>query len=64
MERLIELIVYTVSLVMSVYGLSALDFNRFIRKGRVAAAYVLYLSVSFIMAYLLGKMLLVLIGHI
>lgn len=64
MDRIIEVIVYLVSFVISIYGLSAIDINRFIKKNAVAQTYVLYLAISFIMAYLLGNMLLVLMGHI
>ena len=59
----LKILVYLVAFVSSLYGLSALDFNRFLRKNKPAAGQVLYILIAFIMAYLLGNFLMSLIYY-
>lgn len=49
--------VYFVCFVFSLFGLSALDYNRFLKKGKVAQANILYILIAMIMAYLTGEFL-------
>ncbi len=49
--------IYLLSFIVSIYGLSALDFNRFIRQGRTVQAQVLYYVLACCLAYLLGSFL-------
>ena len=57
----IDYLVYLISLGLSMYGLSALDFNRFVKASKPMRAQTLYLILSFVLAYLLGSMILTLI---
>ena len=59
----LRVIVYLLSFVVSMIGLNALDLNRFIKKGHVASAWVLYFTVGMSMAYLLGSFLMSLIYY-
>lgn len=52
-----KVLIYFLSFVISIYGLNALDFNRFIKKGRVASTYVLYFVLACVLAYLFGQFL-------
>lgn len=47
--------IYLVMFAVSFYGLSALDFNRFLKKNPGPKAIVLYILIALIMAYLLGE---------
>ena len=47
--------IYLVSFVLSLFGLNALDFNRFVRQGRVTQAQLLYFILACALAYLLGN---------
>ena len=49
--------VYFVCFFFALYGLSALDFNRFLKKGKVSQANILYIIIAMICAYLLGEFL-------
>lgn len=53
-----RVIVYLVCFIGSLYGLSALDFNRFLKKGRSAQANILYMMLALALAYLTGNLLL------
>ncbi|MBR2577929.1 MAG: DUF1146 domain-containing protein [Erysipelotrichaceae bacterium] len=53
----LRVFVYLFSFIISLYGLSALDIDRFFRKGYVAAAWVFYFVMAMSMAYLLGSFL-------
>lgn len=53
----LKIIVYLVSYIACMYGLSALDFNRFLKQGKPAAAQILYILISLAMAYLVGNFL-------
>ena len=52
-----RVLIYLLSFTVSLYGLSALDFSRFIRQGRTAQAQVLYYVLACCLAYLLGSFL-------
>ena len=51
---ILKIVIYLLSFVLSLYGLSALDFNRFVKKGKIAQAQTLFILIAMIMAYLLG----------
>lgn len=51
----IRVAIYLASFVVSLFALSGIDFNRFIKKGKIAQAYVLYVAVAMMMGYLLGS---------
>ena len=54
----IDYLVYLIALALSMYGLSALDYNRFIKASKPMRAQTLYLILAFVLAYLLGSMIL------
>lgn len=49
--------IYLVALAASLYGLSAFDFNRFLKKNSGYNGTILYIILALIMAYLLGEFL-------
>lgn len=49
--------IYLVALAASLYGLSAFDFNRFLKKNSGYNGIILYIILALIMAYLLGEFL-------
>lgn len=51
----LKVVIYLVMFVVSFYGLSALDFNRFLKRNSGANATILYILIALIMAYLLGE---------
>lgn len=51
----IRVVVYLLSFAVSLYALHGVDFNRFIKKGRIAQAQTLYIIVAMMMGYLLGS---------
>lgn len=53
--------IYLICFVLSLYGLSALDFNRFVRQGKVLPAQVLYYIIACSLAYLMGNFLMAII---
>lgn len=52
-----KIILYLLCYIFVMLGLSAFDFNRFIKQNRVIEARVLYLIISFVLTYLLGSFL-------
>lgn len=58
MEYLINLVTYFLSFIASMYALSSVDFNKFLKKNRPAQAQALYLILAMVMAYLLGQFIL------
>ncbi len=50
-----KLLIYLLSFVLSLYGLSALDFNKLLKKGQVSQAWVLYFVAACSLAYLFGS---------
>lgn len=59
----LKILVYLVSYIACMYGLSALDFNRFLKQGKPAAAQILYILISLAMAYLVGNFLMSIIYY-
>ena len=59
----LQVTVYLFSFVVSLIGLNALDLNRFIKKGHVASAWVLYFVLGMSLAYLLGSFLMSIIYY-
>ena len=59
----LRVIVYLFSFVLSLIGLNALDFNRFIKKGKVVSAWIFYFVLAFGLAYLLGSFLMAVIYY-
>lgn len=53
-EYISKLIIYFICLIISLYGLNALDFNRLLKKNKTKEAWILYLIIAIIFAYLLG----------
>ena len=54
-EFIYRIVIYLLSFVLSLYGLSALDFNKLLKKGQVSQAWVLYFVLACSLAYLLGS---------
>ena len=62
-ENIYVISVYLICFVASLYALSALDFNRFVRQGSVAKSQLLYILIAFSIAYLSGSLILKSTGH-
>ena len=59
----LRVLVYLLSFALSLYGLNALDFNRFLKKNSVVKAWVLYFILGMCLAYLLGSFLMSIIYY-
>lgn len=59
----LRVIVYLFSFVLSLIGLNAFDFNRFVKKGRIVKAWILYFVIAMSLAYLLGSFLMAIIYY-
>ena len=55
--------VYIICFVFTLFGLASLDFNRFIKKGKVAQAWILYFIIALSLAYLSGSFLMSIIYY-
>ena len=55
--------IYFFSFLLALLGMSALDFNRFVRQGKVMQAQVLYFVICSALAYLMGNFLMSLMYH-
>ena len=55
--------VYLFCFFLTLIGLRAFDFNRFIKKGYVVSAWILYFIVAFSLAYLFGSFLMSIIYY-
>ncbi len=53
----LKIVIYLFCFALSLFGLSALDFNRFLKKGKVAAGQFLFILLALMMAYVLGEFL-------
>ena len=62
-ENIYVISVYLICFVASLYALSALDFNRFVKQGTVAKSQLLYILIAFSIAYLSGSLILKITGH-
>ncbi|MBO7676503.1 MAG: DUF1146 domain-containing protein [Erysipelotrichaceae bacterium] len=51
----IRVIIYFICFFLSFYGLSALDFNRFLKQGKVVQGQILYFILASSLAYLMGN---------
>lgn len=51
----IKVAIYFLGFVLSLIGLDAIDFNRFIKKGKVAKAQLLYFILACVLGYLFGQ---------
>lgn len=60
----LKVLVYFVAFLASLYGLSALDFNRMLKKNKPAAGQILYFLIAFAMAYLVGNFIISLIYYL
>lgn len=54
-EFVIRIFIYLICFLISIYGLNALDFNRLLKKNKVNQAWILYILLACIMAYLFGQ---------
>lgn len=59
----IKISIYFICFLICLYGLSALDFNRFVKQGKVSQAQVLYFILAGCMAYLFGNFLMSLVYY-
>lgn len=50
-----RIIVYLICFIISLFGLQAFDFNRLIKKNKIAQAWVLYFILAFVLTYILGQ---------
>ncbi|MDO4940848.1 MAG: DUF1146 family protein [Erysipelotrichaceae bacterium] len=57
----IKALIYLFCFILSLFGLSALDYNRFLKQNRVAQAQTLYFVIAFSLAYLMGTLIINLI---
>ena len=62
-DSIFELGIYLLTFIASLFALSGLDFNRFIKQGKVAQGQLLYLMIALCIAYLAGSLLLKISGH-
>lgn len=53
----IKVIIYFVCFILAMFSLNAIDFNRFIKQGRILQTYVLYFILACSLAYLFGQFL-------
>lgn len=53
----IRIIIYFLSFILSLYALSALDFNKMIKPNKVSQAQLLYIMLAMVLAYLFGEFL-------
>lgn len=56
-EFIIRIIIYLLCFALSLYGLNAFDFNRFIKKNHISEARVLYVIIAIALTYILGQFL-------
>lgn len=57
----VRVVVYIICFIFSLFGLSALDFNRFVKNGKVAQAWILYFIIAFSLAHLFGSFIMAII---
>ena len=50
-----KIIIYLICFVVSLFGLSAFDFNRIIKKNNIVQAWVLYFIIALVLTYILGQ---------
>ena len=62
-ENIYMISIYLICFVASLYALSALDFNRFVKQGSVSKSQLIYIMIAFSIAYLSGSLILRITGH-
>ncbi|MBR2788224.1 MAG: DUF1146 domain-containing protein [Erysipelotrichaceae bacterium] len=55
LEFYIRVVIYFICFLLSFYALSGLDFNRFLKQGKVAQGQILYFALACCMAYLMAN---------
>lgn len=55
MLEIIEMVLYVVCVMFAMYGLSAFDFEKYIRKNRTREFYIFYLMTALALGYLVAK---------
>lgn len=53
--------IYFISFILSLFGLGALDFNRFLKQNKASQAQALYLILACSLAYLLGSFIIAIV---
>ena len=53
----LKVIIYLLSFALSLFGLNAIDYNRFLKKNKVVAAQTLYYLLALALAYLVGTLI-------
>ena len=53
--------IYFISFILSLFGLGALDFNRFLKQNKATQAQVLYFILACVLAYLFGNFVMAII---
>lgn len=54
-EFYIRVLIYFVCFMLSLFALNALDFNRFIKQGKVIQGQILYFIIACSLAYLMAN---------
>lgn len=62
-EYIFRIGTYLITFIASLFALSGLDFNRFIKQGKTAQAQLLYILLALCIAYLSGSLILKISGH-
>lgn len=55
---IIEVIIYLLSFLLSLYALDSVDFSKLIRKNQSHKVILMYILISFSLAFLVGSMFL------
>ena len=58
-----KILVYLFSFILSLFSLSALDFNRFLKQGKIVQGQLLYFMIACCMAYLFANFMMAIIYH-
>ena len=58
-----KILVYLLCLITSLYGLQALDFNRFLKQNKAVEARVLYFILAISLTYILGQFMMSIIYY-
>ena len=59
----LRVIIYFFCFLLALLGMGALDFNRFIKQGKIFQAQVLYFVICCALAYLMGSFMIALMYH-
>ena len=57
----LRIFIYLFCFILTLIGLSAFDYNRFIKNNKIVSAWILYFILAFSLAYLFGSFLISLI---